>query len=755
MTKIWYSAQESAALHEMSKAGFIKMAMRKGYETRQRSGRGGGLEYHVTSFSQSIQLKLVQYSDLPPLPPPTQAYIPTSVVQATRVEGDAKAAVLEGRARARMDAKLEILRHFERFANAHPIKSRRKPHGKLQKEAFCAAWNRGEIDSPARLLLPILSSDKLARWQQQLHCAGLARLGGRYGNRKGSGLIDLQPQLAAALRSFVYEYPHGQAGIAYQWLCSRYEVLPARLAGDGPIRLPSRRTVARWMERWKRENAEIYTLLQNPDQWKNKYMIGWGDAAAAIVRLNQLWEFDSTPADVMLKDGRHSLLGVIDVYSRRARLHVAKTSRATAVAHLLRGALTDWGIPEIAKTDNGQEYVSHHLTRIFHALEIEHHLSAPFSPWQKPFIERFFRTFSHHLLEFLPGYIGHSVAEREAIRARQQFSDRLFVKDCVVELALTAAQLQDFCDHWLAGYHARPHSGLGEQCPQERAQRWSDPVRRIADPRLLDLLLAEAPGGAGYRTVTKGYGLRIDSFEYSAVELALCVGQRVRVLYDPEDDMGRVVVFDARGEFLCIAECPEVTGLSRAQLAVQCRAVQKANAYLRRKQQKAEAKALSPRATFDLLLAQRDILALPGPNATPAEIHETHAIHAALDALAQRSVLGAGSGFTPEQARTMGYLDDIQAAKALPAPAPEPAAAPVTKVYENEFEAMRDLFARTRDCLFGPGDAAFIARFYADHPAPRTFEHQMTERVGFEAYHAWKTAALDAASPPATKVQTA
>ncbi len=37
--------------------------------------------------------------------------------------------------------------------------------------------------------------------------------------------------------------------------------------------------------------------------------------------------FDSTPADVMLKDGRHSIIGVIDLYSRRVKLHVSKTSQ--------------------------------------------------------------------------------------------------------------------------------------------------------------------------------------------------------------------------------------------------------------------------------------------------------------------------------------------------------------------------------------------------------------------------------------------
>ncbi|MER2558835.1 MAG: DDE-type integrase/transposase/recombinase [Candidatus Competibacter denitrificans] len=720
-------------------------SVRESWTFQKAQGRGGGKCYEFSLLPGNVQAAILKRESRTlltegPLDKAQNQAVPLPNIRKpsiTKAEGDAKAATATGKARDRMDARLAILRQFEQFIQESPIKSSRKTGGTLQKEAFCAAWNQGRIDHPAHSLFPIISSDKLTRWGEQLRSNGLYRLAGTYGHRRGSGLIDLQPQLSAALRCFIYEYPHGQAGIAHQWLCSRYDVLPAVLADDGPIHLPGRRTVARWLERWKHENAELYTLFKSPDEWKNRYMIGWGDADAHIHRLNQLWEFDSTPADVMLADGRHSILGVIDVYSRRVRLHVSKTSRATAVASLLRGALMEWGIPEIAKTDNGQEYVSHHLTRIFQALEIEQHLSAPFSPWQKPHIERFFRSFSHHLLEYLPGYIGHNVAERENIRARQQFSDRLFVKDRVVELALNAEQLQSFCDRWVASYHTRPHAGLGEQCPLERVQRWQGPTRRVPDARILDLLLSEAPGD-GYRTVTKSYGLRIDNFTYGAAELGLCVGQRVKVLYDPEGDMGRVVVFDERGDYLCIAECPEVTGIPRQQMTKEAQAVQKANAYLRRKDQKAETKKLSLRATFNLLLEQRaELLALSAPDAASTETHDTAAIRAALDALANRGPLSIGEGFTPQQARAMGYLD--------PAPPPEqppPAPEPVTRIYENEFEAMRDLYERTRNGRLGPGDAAFITQFYAENPAPRLFEKQMTEIAGFEAYHAWKQAAL-------------
>ncbi|MBK8508778.1 MAG: DDE-type integrase/transposase/recombinase [Candidatus Competibacteraceae bacterium] len=204
-----------------------------------------------------------------------------------------------------------------------------------------------------------------------------------------------------------------------------------------------------------------------------------------------------------------------------ARLPNQQSHRRRLVAARRAAGL---GVPEIAKTDNGQEYVSNHVRRIFQALDVDHWCSEPFSPWQKSFIERFFRSFSHDLLEYLPGFVGHNVAEREALRARQQFSDRLFVKNRTVELALTAEALQEFCDRWVAGYHSRPHGALAGKRPVEMLAGWRQPVRAVGNERALDLLLSEAPGD-GWRIVSKASGIRLNGYDYLAPELGRCVGE--------------------------------------------------------------------------------------------------------------------------------------------------------------------------------------------------------------------------------------
>lgn len=610
MTKEWYSI---ANLVDMrlpglpgTARGIAKKAKREAWQSRHRQAVGGGDEYHLSALPPDAQLALLALesapilAETPPIPPKTRELAPVenpAAVAAARAEGDAKAAQLIGKARARMEARLEILREFERYCAENPIKGSRKSGGTLQKESFAVAWNRGEIVADARARFPVISAEKLERWADQLRRNGLYRLAGKYGHRKGCGLIDAHPQLGSALRGLLLEMPHVNPSKAAEWLSVRYE--------SGVDSMPTPRTVGRWLSAWKREHAELYARMRDPDDWKNRYMIGWGDASAAVLRLNQVWEFDSTPADVILKDGRHSILGVIDIYSRRVRLHVSKTSRATAVASLLRGALLDWGVPEVAKTDNGQEYVSRHVQRIFQSLGIEQRLSAPFSPWQKPFIERFFRTFSHDLIEFLPGYAGHNVAEREAIRARQQFSDRLFVKNCAIELSLDAAELQTFCDRWVAGYHDRPHAGIDGERPLERLANWRQPIRTVANERALDLLLSEAPGD-GWRGVTKSGGIRLDKHDYIAPELGAFIGQRVRVLYDPEGEMGRIYCFDGKGEFIAVAECPELTGLDRREVAARAKTLQRERVNAGMKELRQEAKEIGVKAAAADILDARE-----------------------------------------------------------------------------------------------------------------------------------------------------
>lgn len=406
-----------------------------------------------------------------------------------------------------------------------------------------------------------LSWSTLWRWEKAYADAGRGGLADGYVSRKGTSVPEHMQQFVQAM---IIDRPHVSNAMIMAGL-------RARFAGQ---HIPSGSAVRRYAASWKAANAELMLFLTNPDEWKNRKMLAFGDAAEQIVRLNQLWEFDSTPGDVMLTDGRHTLIGVIDVYSRRAKLLVSPTSKAASVAALTRRAMLDWGVPEAAKTDNGSDYVSKHMVRVFTDLEVEQVLCPPFSPEKKPHIERFFETFSHSIVELLPGYIGHSVTDRKAIEARRPFAGRLMKQGAdPVEIRMSSAEFQEICDRWVtAMYHENAHSGIGGKTPAQMAREWTAPVRRIANERALDILLMEAPAGDGIRTVTKK-GIQADNGYFIAPELAGHVDRDVRVLLD-RTDFGTIYVFGTDGAYICQAVCPERKNIDRAEVAAKAKAVQ-------------------------------------------------------------------------------------------------------------------------------------------------------------------------------------
>jgi putative transposase len=432
--------------------------------------------------------------------------------------------------------RLATIEAAEAFAAAGPRKAK--------LEEYCAANG--------------IAIRTLYRWMGRLRDKGVAGLADDYGNRAGTGVIESSEEVQQYLLGVLFEKPHIRALRAVELIQSVRPDLAEGLTES---------VVQRWLGKWKHQNAQLFTYVSNPDAWKNKFKAAFGTADENILRLNQLWELDSTPADLLLVDGRHSVLGCIDVYTRRMKLLVSKTSKAVSVSALVRRALLDWGVPESIRTDQGQDYTSKHLRAVLRSLEIAHKICQPFASEQKPFIERSFRTFSHDLVELLPGYIGHSVADAQRIRAGATFAERLGERDAAIKVELTSTELQSFCDRWTSTrYEHAPHSGLDGQTPFSRTTSWTGPVRRIdaADERALDVLLAEAPEG-GTRAVSKK-GISVGNARYDAPELGPLIGQRVQVRRDATS-LGQVLVYDGDGKFVCVAIAPELQGVTRQEAA--------------------------------------------------------------------------------------------------------------------------------------------------------------------------------------------
>lgn len=593
----WYTSKEleQLGLPALPTTGrrIREKADRESWLRRERAGRGGGFEYPIEALPAEARAELERRAaeeaggqvaaGMPEFVraslvaaaavPAPQANVLCEVVGVTRRQQD------------KMQAKLKVVQLWRAM---HASLGRRPT---VSQAIFAEQYNAGKVEVPewVRVAEPTITQASLRRWVHRLDERGEMGLAGDY--RPGQGIIDRQPELRTYVLGIVAGYPSlPSAAVILQ-------AVRAHFARRDDIAIPDLRTVQRWIRDWSTKNAQTALALANPDGWRGKHMVAFGSYSESVVRLNQLWELDSTPADVLLVDGRYTVIGVIDVYSRRAKLLVSKTSKSVAIGSLTRRALLDWGVPESMKTDNGSDYTSRHLERVIDGLGIEHLLCMPFSPHQKPHIERFFRTFSHGLFELVPGFIGHNVAERKAIESRKSFADRMMTRGEVVEIAMNAQELQAFCDKWCdLVYHQAPHDSLGGKTPFLMAVEWPHPLNRIANERVLDVLLAEAPQGDGQRTVAKS-GIRVDNAVFIAPELEAFVGQAVHVRYDPAD-LGRIFVYDAATmAFVCVAVCPERTGHDRAEIAAEARSRQKkriAEEVKVLKQAAKEAKAIDP-----------------------------------------------------------------------------------------------------------------------------------------------------------------
>lgn len=543
---------------------FRRWLQDRGVRSERRRVRGGeALVFRTSDLPPELQLALLQREAAAAVVDRGVAPAP-AVDLAVACRDLVKLPTLSDAARERADTRWAAVLAYERWCR----ELGRKPSTKLA-DLFAEAWAQREIDVPegVRAALPTFCGRSLLKWQRDMKAKGVVALAGGY--TKPQRTIDKIAGMRDFAEALIAHKPSISGRLFREALATRF--------GDA---VPSEDACRRWLSDWKQQNKSLHAHLVNPDAHKAKFMPAFGSASEAVTRLNQVWEFDATKADVMLADGqRYQLVAFIDIWSRRAMIRVHRTSSGPAVAGLLRDGILAFGVPERVHRDNGSDFTSQHVSAVLARLEIVHWRAQVGAPQQKPFIERFFRTFSHNLLTLLPGYVGHDVAERQKIESRKSFMDRLFKRrgDAQpVELRLTREELQDFCDKWCAGYHNQAHGGIGTT-PTLKAASYSGEVRTIPDVRALDVLLEPI---AGYRTVTKK-GIRLERGLFIAPELGDWIDQRVECRQDSRD-FGSIYVFGLDGQWICRAEDPERTGISREEVAEEAKRQAKAAQHERR-----------------------------------------------------------------------------------------------------------------------------------------------------------------------------
>lgn len=479
--------------------------------------------------------------------------------------------------------RLAILADFDDFHRENPQLTLLEAH-----QAYATAYNAG--DRPAvRGLKPSLSARTLHYWQCKLKKEGMAALKGDHRGRPGTKIGDENSPLGSLVLAIQARNPHyGSVKV--------YDELKRRAIEEG-LAIPSEATVRRWLENWKAANPVKWSALVGPNNFNSRTRAKFGDAAAEAEYPNHIWEIDSTKTDLMIRIvagtigvseadfeqqfawfcKRYTMLNLVDVYTWRGVSLLAEKEDRYAVGRLLVKAMKKLGMPGMCdgksmlqgmvRTDNGLVYTSEFVYGFLKSFPwIELDKCAVRSPWQKPFVERSFRTLQHDLFQELPGFVGHNVAQRQQIRDRKS-------RKKSTDQALTAEQLQERLDHWWDWYMERPHEGKHMEglSPLQRLASSSYTMIKPPEDQVLAVLLAPL----GERTI-QPTGIEVNGHCYAGGDWAARIGQKV-IIRQVDDDLGRILVFSQdREEFLFTAECPSLLGLSTKEVASKAHQIQRA-----------------------------------------------------------------------------------------------------------------------------------------------------------------------------------
>ncbi|MEC4804733.1 MAG: DNA-binding protein [Jaaginema sp. PMC 1079.18] len=559
-------------------------AKRENWTSRPRQGKGMGNEYHISSLPPETQ-EALRTQNNEESGDSNQAGTETQPVDGGKLEagsGLAERGAVPDRTVeppkpqrnsvhctlpvevdprndddriARRNARLHILAVLTDYCRQHALNICEC------RDDFATQYNARRLPLPGWVteLIPTVSAPTLLRWASNLKVMGVDALAGNYGTRKGSGQIDNDEELRETILAFITQRPS-----------HIYDELKRRFPKK---KLPTKRTIERWVRKWRNNNPQQLARLRNINEYNSKFRSAAGSYSENITYALQRIEIDATKGDVFLNTGdkfeRYSIIFMEDVFSRRAKAFVTKNSNSrTLVQTCLRWLLLNWGKSQYMaiRTDRGKDFISAYFLGCLEELGIDHEMCTGRSGWEKPFVERLFGTNTRNLLEQLPGYCGHDVAERQAIRSQMKPGD--------VTAMMTPNQLQEALDLWVAQYENTKHQGEGLDGKKTPLEKWAESPVALdlsyqENQRQLDILLAEAPGSGGLRTVQKK-GIRVgDGWFINNDGLQVhWIGKQVKVRLDPFSEQDTIHCFNPEtGEYLFTAEDFRAKGINRSEAA--------------------------------------------------------------------------------------------------------------------------------------------------------------------------------------------
>lgn len=457
----------------------------------------------------------------------------------------------------------------------------------LEKMSVVKEWERARTKMSAKDFIALanakghyslkISENKLYAWQRAYKNGGLNVLIDTRGGNKNSeienlGLKELVESLIMASRgrvnvSSIHRLLH--AHLASLDRCDMKEFL----AKESEV--VSYGVLDRYVRAYLRKNPLQKLIIQRgEDGAVSAFLPALGVSNHRVNSINQIVEIDATSIDAIIDTSilarelglevksveawqkRFVLIALVDTYSGVCSFHISDTENSLGVSRAIAKYIMKFGKPKIIKSDNGSAFVSKYIKEVLLRLDIQSERTPAYSGWCKPFVERNFGRLQNHLTEWLKGYIGHSVAQRQAIefffsRAQRRLKrgQKSNQKD-LHTLNEIALKIDEYADSFMNNaYLARI-----EKTPTQAYNERSREAVAMNEYELMSRLSPLERRAVGKKGIAYGglYFYSTKIYEFASVMVAQNI-----------NNTSELFVYDEKGEFIDIArELDSVKGVS-------------------------------------------------------------------------------------------------------------------------------------------------------------------------------------------------
>lgn len=439
----------------------------------------------------------------------------------------------------------------------------------MAKRFFAARYAEGEWPE-LKEVLGDASLKTIERWKKQLRDAGgdpLA-LAPRYRQKSGTEARAITPA-------------QGESLLHYLLMGNRLRISEvirqARKEWDdlGIEHDVSDKTIRRWINDWKKENADTWEYMRNGRKAWNERVSPYIIRKKEAVEVGDLVVADGHVLNFRIlhpSTGKPVRMTLLMIYDFRANLplgwEIMPTENTQCIASAYRRAILRLGfVPRVFYLDNGRAFRARFFkgtsdfqqagfTGLFDRLGSKVIHAWPYHGQSKT-VERFFGAFSE-LERLQPSYIGTSI---EAKPARLSRGEKV-ARELAESLSTTTPTLLDahrLIAEWCDEYCRRPQEkALHGLTPYQVADQSLERVRRsddfegreISEPQLRLLMMEQEVR----RIERNGIRWRGEFYWHDAfATLERGRNDSFRILYD-WDDVDKIVVMRSSGEFVGIAE---------------------------------------------------------------------------------------------------------------------------------------------------------------------------------------------------------